>query len=443
METLKKVRQFIDSNQLLIDNDRILVGVSGGADSVVLLHILLKLGFECVVAHCNFHLRGEESMRDELFVEKLAEKYKLIYKKTDFDTVRFAKSNKISIEMAAREMRYAWFKKLAPENKCQTIATAHHTDDSIETLLLNMIRGTGLKGLTGIEPRNGDIVRPVLCCTRSEIEQYAQKNKLEYITDSTNLANEYSRNKIRNLILPMMADINPSVKQSLAENISRFRGSWKIYSEKIAEIEAHITFNKENQTFVDIDKLKSQSDPKTILFEILQKYQFNSDVISNIFEGLDKSSGKRYYSDTHRLLKDREHLIVDEIEPNNTLEFSIDESTKSISIPINLSLNKKARNEDFIISKKSDIIHIDADKIKFPLTLRKWKKGDSFHPFGMKESKKLSDFFINEKINRNQKENIWLLVSDNKIVWIIGLRMDERFRITEKTKNILEISLYQ
>ena len=443
METLKKVRQFIDSNQLLIDNDRILVGVSGGADSVVLLHILLKLGFECVVAHCNFHLRGEESMRDELFVEKLAEKYKLIYKKTDFDTVRFAKSNKISIEMAAREMRYAWFKKLAPENKCQTIATAHHTDDSIETLLLNMIRGTGLKGLTGIEPRNGDIVRPVLCCTRSEIEQYAQKNKLEYITDSTNLANEYSRNKIRNLILPMMADINPSVKQSLAENISRFRGSWKIYSEKIAEIEAHITFNKENQTFVDIDKLKSQSDPKTILFEILQKYQFNSDVISNIFEGLDKSSGKRYYSDTHRLLKDREHLIVDEIEPNNTLEFSIDESTKSISIPINLSLNKKARNEDFIISKKSDKIHIDADKIKFPLTLRKWKNGDSFHPFGMKESKKLSDFFINEKINRNQKENIWLLVSDNKIVWIIGLRMDERFRITEKTKNILEISLYQ
>lgn len=443
METLKKVRQFIDSNQLLIDNDRILVGVSGGADSVVLLHILLKLGFECVVAHCNFHLRGDESMRDELFVEKLAEKYKLIYKKTDFDTVRFAKSNKISIEMAAREMRYAWFKKLAPENKCQTIATAHHTDDSIETLLLNMIRGTGLKGLTGIEPRNGDIVRPVLCCTRSEIEQYAQKNKLEYITDSTNLANEYSRNKIRNLILPMMADINPSVKQSLAENISRFRGSWKIYSEKIAEIEAHITFNKENQTFVDIDKLKSQSDPKTILFEILQKYQFNSDVISNIFEALDKSSGKRYYSDTHRLLKDREHLIVDEIEPNNTLEFSIDESTKSISIPINLSLNKKARNEDFIISKKSDKIHIDADKIKFPLTLRKWKKGDSFHPFGMKESKKLSDFFINEKINRNQKENIWLLVSDNKIVWIIGLRMDERFRITEKTKNILEISLYQ
>lgn len=443
METLKKVRQFIDSNQLLINNDRILVGVSGGADSVVLLHILLKLGFECVVAHCNFHLRGEESMRDELFVEKLAEKYKLIYKKTDFDTVRFAKSNKISIEMAARELRYAWFKKLAPENKCQTIATAHHTDDSIETLLLNMIRGTGLKGLTGIEPRNGDIVRPVLCCTRSEIEQYAQKNKLEYITDSTNLANEYSRNKIRNLILPMMADINPSVKQSLAENISRFRGSWKIYSEKIAEIEAHITFNKENQTFVDIDKLKSQSDPKTVLFEILQKYQFNSDVISNIFEGLDKSSGKRYYSDTHRLLKDREHLIVDEIEPNNTLEFSIDESTKLISIPINLSLNKKAKNEDFIISKKSDKIHIDADKIKFPLTLRKWKKGDSFHPFGMKESKKLSDFFINKKINRNQKENIWLLVSDNKIVWIIGLRMDERFRITEKTKNILEISLYQ
>ena len=443
METLKKVRQFIDSNQLLKDNDRILVGVSGGADSVVLLHILLKLGFECVVAHCNFHLRGEESMRDEFFVEKLAQKYKLTYKKTDFDTVRFAKSNKISIEMAARELRYAWFKKLASKNKCQAIATAHHTDDSIETLLLNLIRGTGLKGLTGIEPRNGDIVRPVLCCTRSEIEQYAQKNKLEYVTDSTNLANEYSRNKIRNLILPMMTDINPSVKQSLAENISKFRGAWKIYSEKMAEIEAEITYTEDSQLFIDIEKLKSQSDPKTVLFEILQKYQFNGDVINDVFEGLDKSSGKRYFSDTHRLLKDRKHLIVDEIEPNNTLEFSIDESTKSIDVPINLKFTILAKHDDFTISKKIDKIHIDADKIKFPLTLRKWRKGDSFHPFGMNKSKKLSDFFINEKINRNQKEEIWLLVSENKIVWIVGLRMDDRFRITEKTKNILEISLNQ
>lgn len=443
MEMLKKIRQFIDSNYLLKDDDRILVGVSGGVDSVVLLHILSRLGFECVVAHCNFHLRGAESMRDELFVEKLADNYDLIYEKIDFDTIQFAKSNKISIEMAARELRYTWFKKTADKNRCQVIATAHHTDDSIETLLLNLIRGTGLKGLTGIEPKNGNIIRPILCCTRSEIEKYAQKNKLEYVIDSTNLANEYSRNKIRNLIMPVMGEINPSVKKTLAQNISRFRGAWEIYSEKVAEIEKTITFSRKNQTFIDIEKLKLQSAAETVLFEVLQKYQFNGDVINDIFAGLDKSPGKRYFSATHRLLKDREYLIVDEIEPSNTLEHTIEEFAESIVDPISLNFKNIRKTTDFRISKKKNKIHIDADKIKYPLTLRKWKRGDIFYPFGMKSSKKLSDFFIDEKINRNQKENIWLLVSDDKIVWIIGLRMDDRFKITETTKNILEVSLNQ
>lgn len=443
MEMLKRVQQFIDANQLLDKNERVLVGVSGGADSVVMLHMLQRLGFECVAAHCNFHLRGDESMRDELFVEKLAKSYNLIYKKVDFDTVKFAKSNKISIEMAARDLRYAWFKKTADENRCRAIVTAHHIDDAIETVLLNLIRGTGLKGLTGIEPKNGNIVRPMLCCTRSEIEKYTQKHKLEYVTDSTNLENEYSRNKIRNIILPAMADINPSVKQSLADNISRFRDAWKIYSEKINEIKATITFSQENQTFINIEKLKSQPAPQTVLYEILQEYNFNSNVSKDVFEGLDKEPGNRYYSDTHRVLKDREHLIIDLIEPNSKLEFTIDETDTAIENPISLTLKKILMSENFIVSKTAERIHVDADKIQFPLTIRKWKHGDSFHPFGMKKSKKLSDFFIDEKINRNQKESIWLLVSESKIVWIIGLRADNRFRITEKTKNILEISLTQ
>lgn len=443
MEILKKVSQFIDANQLLQENERILVGVSGGSDSVVMLHILLKLGFECVVAHCNFHLRGEESMRDELFVEKLAESYKISYKKIDFDTIGYAKANKISIEMAARELRYNWFRSQAQLNKCTSIATAHHSDDSIETLLLNLIRGTGLKGLTGIEPKNGNIVRPLLTCSRSEIENYAQKHKLEFVTDSTNKESDFSRNKIRNIILPLMAEVNPSVKKSMAENIARLRGAWYIYAEKIAEIESEITFSKGDQFYINIEKVKSHSEPQTVLYEILQKFHFHSDVVEDVYEGLDKPAGIRFFSDTHRLLKDREYLIVDIIEPNSKLEYSIEENKTSIETPVKVELRKLSWNKEFIFSKSADKIHIDADKVKFPLTLRKWKHGDSFQPFGMKTSKKLSDFFIDEKINRNQKEELWLLESENKIVWIIGIRLDDRFKITKHTQNILEIALNQ
>ncbi len=441
METLKKVRQFIETNDLFQDNERILVGVSGGADSVVLLNILLKLRYTCVVAHCNFHLRGEESNRDEKFVENLAEQYNLLYKKVDFDTVGYAKSNKISIEMAARELRYAWFNKTATETMCSSIAVAHHADDSIETVLLNLIRGTGLKGLTGIEPKNGKVARPLLCCNRSEIENYAGKYKIPYVTDSTNASNDYSRNKIRNVLLPLMAEINPSVKETLAENTVRMRGAWKIYAGKIEEIKNEITTRDGDNFLINIEKLKDQTDVKTILFELLQPFHFNPEVISDIYKNLDKRSGKRFYSESHRLLKDRNFLIIDETENVSQIEFSIDEKTGEINFPIHLSFDKFKKTNEFTPSRLSDTIHVDADKVKFPLTLRKWKDGDSFYPFGMRKSKKLSNFFIDEKLSRNEKEDVWILLSGNKIIWLVGLRLDNRFRINKSTKNILEIKL--
>lgn len=441
METLKKVRQFIETNQLLQDNERVLVGVSGGADSVVLLDVLLKLQYTCVVAHCNFHLRDEESNRDEKFVENLAEKYNLLYKKVDFNTVGYAKSNKISIEMAARELRYAWFNRMAAETKCSSIAVAHHADDSIETVLLNLIRGTGLKGLTGIELKNGNLVRPLLCCNRNEIEKYAGKYKLEYVTDSTNASNDYSRNKIRNVLLPLMSEINPSIKQTLAENTVRIRGAWKIYTDKIEEVKHEITSREGENFLINIEKLKNQPDVQTVLYELLQPFHFNSDVISDIYKSLDKRSGNRFFSDSHRLLKDRNFLIIDEIERVSSIEFPIDENTAEINFPIHLTFIKKENHPGFVPSKLSDTIHVDADKIKFPLTLRKWQNGDYFYPFGMKKSKKLSDFFIDEKLNRNQKEDVWILSTDNKIIWLVGLRLDNQFRINQSTKNILEIQL--
>lgn len=441
MDTLKKVQHFIHSNRLFQSKDSILVGLSGGADSVVLLHILLKLGYKCVAAHCNFHLRGEESDRDETFVANLVQTYGVLYKKVDFDTVGFAKTNKISIEMAARKLRYDWFDCVARETDCQVIAVAHHKDDSIETMLLNLIRGTGLRGLTGIEPKRDNITRPLLCCTRKEIEHYASENKLEYVTDSTNLSSDYSRNKIRNQLLPLMEDINPSVRQTLFENTERFKGIENVYLQKIEDIKNEITFIENKQFYIHIGKLKQQANPFTALFELLQPYHFNADVIENIIRNLDKSSGNYFFSDTHRLLKDRAYLIVDGIELDNALIYSIAENAELIHFPIEIRLRKLDKTIGFVPSKKANTVHIDADKVEFPLTLRKWQEGDSFCPFGMSNKKKVSDFFINEKLNRNQKEDIWLLLSGNEIVWIVGMRLDNRFRITENTIRILELNV--
>ena len=441
METLHKVQLFIESNQLLTPQSRVIVGVSGGVDSVVLLNILSKLGYECVVAHCNFHLRGKESERDEEFVAKLAEKQGLLYKKVDFDTVSYAKRHKISIEMAARDLRYDWFAGLLNDLKAQAIAVAHHADDSIETMLINSVRGSGLRGLYGIDARNGNIVRPLLICTREEIETYARKNNLSNVFDSTNASSDFLRNKFRNEILPALAHINPSVKQTFLENMNRMRGAWKIYNQKIQEIRKEICSTHGNQVYIDIPKLMQQADVSTVLFEILQPFHFKNSVVDDVVNGLKSTSGAQFFSDTHCVLKDRNQLIIEVKEVDCDLEYQIEKETKSIHEPVSMEFRQFPSDENFQISRKPEKIHIDADKVRFPLTLRPWRKGDFFYPFSMTGKKKVSDFFIDEKINRFSKEDTWLLVSGDDIVWIAGLRLDNRFRITTETKNILEISI--
>jgi len=439
MEMLTKVQEFIEENQLLTPNERIIVGVSGGVDSVVLLNVLSKLGYNCIAAHCNFHLRGEESNRDEKFVEDLCKSYEVVFKKIDFDTVTYAKEEKISIEMAARELRYSWFEKLAQETNVHSIAVAHHSDDSIETVMLNIVRGTGIKGLIGILPKNRKIVRPLLCCSRFEIEEYARLNDIAFVNDSTNEENDFNRNKIRNQVLPILAEINPSVKQTLFENISRIKGAWKIYEQKIKEIKNEITFYQDDRFYIDIEKLKKQPDIATVLHEILDDFNFNNDVLEDIVKSLEGESGKKFSSSTHRLIKDRNFLIIDENEPDLSIEWTIEEGTRFIEDPIPLEFNFIEKNENFIVSKSSEKVDLDADKITFPLILRKWHFGDTFQPFGMNQEKKVSDFFVDEKLNLFQKEDAWLLTSNGEIVWIVGIRLDNRFRITENTQKILEI----
>lgn len=441
MKMQQKIQKYIQKHQLLNAHQPIIVGVSGGADSVVLLQVLLSLGYNCVLAHCNFHLRMDESDRDEKFVRELAKEYNIKSYFIDFETTKYASEHRISIEMAARDLRYNWFYQLAESANAQAIAVAHHADDSIETMLMNLVRGTGLKGLTGISARNEKVVRPLLCCTRAEIENYALQHQLAYVTDSSNATLDYQRNKFRNQILPLLEDINPSVRQTLYDSLARFEGTYAIYKQAIDNIEQKIVQHDGTIIKIDIEALKIQADVETVLFELLNKYGFGASTIQQLVQQLDGESGKEFHSETHRLIKDRNYLLITLKETQGYQDYLIDEYTTELFRPIYLNLCKLQKESNFLVSKDKHCIHIDYSKLKFPLTLRRWREGDTFYPFGMTQQKKISDFFIDNKLSILEKEQSWLLVSGNEIVWIVGQRTDNRFRITNQTTDILELRI--
>jgi len=432
---MRKVEEYIVGNNLLQGGEKVIVGVSGGADSVALLDILHALGLECVVAHCNFHLRGEESNRDAFFVEELCKKYNLKYERIDFDTEAHAEINNISIEMAARELRYDWFEQLRKIHMADKIAVAHHSDDSVETILLNLIRGTGIRGLTGINPINGYIIRPLLCLNRDDIIAYLTERKLSYVDDSTNNEDLYIRNKIRLNIIPLLKEINPSAKDSIlntARHLSQVNNIYRLY---IEQVKSDIFANE----CIDIAKLIKYAEPEAILFEILSPYGFNSATIRQIFLSLISQSGKVFYSGTHVLLRDRTQYIIKKRETLSIDSFTIHQDDEHISYPIHLKIEKIQIDNDFRIEKNPNILYADLEKITFPLTVRKWEKGDWFVPFGMKGKKKISDYFSDNKFTRFDKEETWLLLSGNDIAWIIGERSDDRYKITGETITALKI----
>lgn len=436
---LRKVETYLQKNKLLSVGAPVIVGTSGGADSVALLHVLKELGYKCVVAHCNFHLRGEESDRDEQFVAGLSLKLGLPYCKTDFDTATIAGENKISIEMAARDLRYNWFEELRQKLGAEAIAVAHHADDNAETLLMNLTRGTGLRGMTGIPVRNGYVVRPLLCCNRNEIINYLQKNNLNYVDDSTNFENEYTRNRFRNEIIPLFEKINPSFRETLNETINRFEEIEQIYNEHITALKNELCFTEDKNTIIDTTVLKKIKYAKTVLYEILAPCNFHTDTISNVLNALNNEPGAVFYSQTHQLLLDRDRLILSErVAPVSDI-FTINAADSEITEPVHLKIT--VRKHDGTINKQVDFATLDAAKVTFPLTLRHWHHNDRFVPYGMKTRKKLSDFFIDNKINRFEKENIWLLLSGDDIVWIVGYRVDNRFAVDETTTEVIEFQL--
>lgn len=423
-------------------NSRILCAISGGIDSVVMLHCLYEYGSDCVVAHCNFQLRSEESNKDEEFVKNLAWKleYKFISEK--FNTKEYATKAGISIQMAARDLRFEWFYQMSEKYKCDYIALAHNSDDQVETMIFNLIRGTGIRGLTGMKTLNEKLLRPLLNVSRKEIEKYATEDYIKYREDKTNAKTEYSRNKIRHLIFPLMEEINPNFRNNAFNSSVYLTDTCKVYEDYIYKIKQKCVKYAEDKVFINLNILKKTPAQRTLLFEILSLESLPNAFASEVLDLIDSQPGKVSNYRNIEVLKDRDYIIIRTAKSvNDESEYLINDIDDIITKPIKIKLIKTSKDDGFSIIKDSDIAMLDYDKLKFPLKIRKWKDGDRFKPLGMKNFKKLSDFFTDIKLNLFDKSEIRVIVSGNEIVWIIGHRIDDRFKITDKTKKIYVCSI--
>ncbi len=422
-----------------------IVAVSGGVDSVVLVDLLSQLKIPFSIAHCNFQLRGEESLRDENFVKSLAEKYSCEVLIKKFNTALYAQENKISIQVAARNLRYEWFAELQ-KNKTEKptyIVTAHHVNDNIETVFINFCRGTGIDGLTGIEnfDKVRKIIRPLLNYAKQELLKYAIAKGLHFVEDSTNALNKYTRNSFRNQILPLIQEHFPHVEENIRNNIQRLNEVSLIYHESIKLLKKSLIKKVGEEIHIPILKLKKAQPLNTIIWEICKDFNFSSHQVIEIIKLLDATNGSAIQSSSHQILNNRKWLIISTIANKNNAHFLIDTNCKKIEFENGqLYFEKLDYQTNFKISEHQNCITIDAKNISYPLLLRKWKTGDYFYPLGMAKKQKLSRFFINQKISNLQKEKVWVVESNQKIVWVVGLRIDDRFKIIASTKNILKIT---
>lgn len=439
---LKKIAHFISSNNLLVKEKKYLIALSGGADSVCLLLVLDKLGYNIEAVHCNFNLRGDESLRDEQFCIELCEKRNIKIHLAHFDTNSYALLHKTSIEMAARNLRYSFFENLRHDIGADGVCVAHHQNDCAETLIMNLIRGTGIKGLAGIMPKRDSIIRPLLCVSRDEIEDFLTKESQDYVTDSTNLDDFCVRNSIRLNIIPMMEKINPSVVQNIVRTAMRVNEANKVFNESIEASSSKVSDLIDGSLYIDIRALKKEPSPEYTLFNILKNYRFNPEQIESIGYNLDFPTGTRFLSDTHQLVFDREKMIVTKIE-NNRISLKIPEHGKYIINDVkSIRIEKVIVNKEFNISKDNFTATLDSANVKFPLLLRNVENGDRFFPFGMKGSKLVSKYMTDKRFSLIDKQKQMVIEdASGNIIWLVGERTDERFKITNKTTYALVISI--
>ena len=440
---LQSFRTYIEKERLIDPHRPILLTVSGGIDSMVMASLFLKSGLKFSIGHCNFQLRESESNDDEAFIRNYAKENGIQLFVKHFDTQVYAHENKLSTQMAARDLRYQWFEELREEYNFSYIATAHHLDDQTETFLINLLRGTGIAGLHGILPKNGNIVRPILFATRKEIEDYAAENGIIYREDSSNASDKYQRNYIRHHITPELHHLNPNFSKSLNKTIERVRKVESIYKTTVINtIESMLDLQGE-KIILDVDKLKTLDNIDAYLYEFLGLYNFNERHISDLLKSMEENkSGIQFYSHTHRIIKDRSKILLvpfeDALQPKSEF-FEIRKDFSEVVQPLHLTFESFDKALD--IEKNTSVGLFDADKLQFPLHIRRWREGDYFYPLGMKGKKKLSDFFIDNKISVYDKEDSWLLCSGQDIVWIIGHRTDDRFKITDTTQNTYRIEI--
>jgi len=431
--------KYIRSEKLFQSSQRILLAVSGGADSMLMLHLFHQNGFSMAVAHCNFGLRGKESDGDEQFVADYCDRHNIAFYTKSFETAEYAYSKGISIEMAARELRYGWFDELIRQNHFDYLATAHHQDDVIETFLINLSRGSGIRGLSGIQPKSGKIIRPMLFTNREEILDYCQRISIAYRTDSTNKDTIYKRNLIRHEIIPLLEQVNPAFRRNAQKTIGTLNETGQLFQQRINEIKSVVFSDDELGAMIHIEKLMNFSPLKTILFELVRDFGFQPEQMDDIIDSLTKESGRKFYSENYRLIKDRDYLLIVPNPLGQEKLFYIEEDCQKLNYPIRLSIEHIERTSVFRYSTNPNVADFDLDKLEFPLILRHWQEGEYFQPLGMKGLKKLSDFFIDGKYSIPEKENAWILASGNRPIWIVGKRLDDRVKIDEKTKRILRI----
>jgi len=434
---LQKFKQHLHQNFPFLEDKKLLIAISGGIDSVVLAHLCSQLNLNFSLCHCNFNLRGQESDDDEAFVKSLAKTLKTPVYSTSFETEKYVAKKKVSIQVAARDLRYTWFYKLLDTNGYDYVLTAHNTNDNLETFIINLTRGSGLEGFTGIPPVNQKSVRPLLAFSRDEITLFAIKNGIIWREDKSNASIKYVRNKVRHKVIPILKELNPHVLESFQNTIEYLNESQSIINDALTNVTANVVSYENDLLKISCKEIEKLSNKKAYLYQLLQGYGFTA--WNDIVNLISAQPGKQVFSDTHRLLKDRNFLILTTINKNQSIKgpVLIDQKVSKITNPIKLTI----QNTDDFTCKNTHEIIIDNDLINYPLSLKKWHHGDTMYPAGMKGSKKISQLFKDNKLSLLDKEKIWILAdAKNHIIWVIGLRQDRRYLANITSKNRLKIS---
>ncbi len=441
MLPVQQFQEFIARHALFTRQKLVIAAVSGGKDSVLLAHLLKSSGFNFAIAHCNFQLRGAEANRDQDFTSNLARQLQVPFFLTEFNTADFAAENHISVQMAARKLRYEWFEKISSEQNYEVIALAHHQNDAVETILLNLTRGTGIAGMHGILPKNGKLVRPMLFLSKENIDEICTEENLNFVEDSSNASTKYARNKIRLEVVPKLKEINPNLEKTFEQNLERFRQLEQLLENQLQQLRDTSFIRQKSETRIKISALKNLHPQQLLLFGLLRGFNFSEQVVADLLLSLEKQPGKIFESPSHQLVLDREEIIIYPKKERGAEIAEIGENQNEVNFQ-GFKLKLLHDETPLIVKNNPMATSVDAAKLIFPLTVRNWQTGDSFFPMGMGHQQKLSDFFVHQKVPLHQKSLIPVLVNGNhEIVWIAGFRLDDRYKISSGTKKVVIFEL--